>query len=454
MEKLRVSSYMIPVKLKQEEDKYMLIHGYTGAIDIVSGELLNDIQSVDEKINWVQPMVEHLLKRGYLTTKTQDEEYSYVKRIARALHKRDEILHKSFTWIVSYNCNFRCPYCFEGRDKKDSAHSFTFTKDMVDRTYRAMEEIEPRKELRNHCITLYGGEPLLKENEEIVSYIVSEGQKRGYVFHAITNGYDLNYFMDLLGKDAINHLQITIDGTKEYHNQTRVHYQDPNSFDKIISNIRQILDADLDVQVDIRVNTDNHNLHDFENLKGFFAEKGFFKYPNFRVYSALVINNDAMTEQEKEQVNITSSQIFLEQQRKEGNISSCNGYHSLYKKLNDAIHNQKAIALTSIYCASQAGGYVFSPLGEIYPCWDVVGNKEFQIGQLHPDSIQWYEVELNKWRSHDISTSSCRHCKFAFLCGGGCQAMKNKQCVYFQEILKSAVNDVYERVQCAQSIIN
>ena len=210
----------------------------------------------------------------------------------------------------------------------------------------------------------------------------------------------------------------------------------------------------MDVQVDIRVNTDNHNLHDFENLKGFFAEKGFFKYPNFRVYSALVINNDAMTEQEKEQVNITSSQIFLEQQRKEGNISSCNGYHSLYKKLNDAIHNQKAIALTSIYCASQAGGYVFSPLGEIYPCWDVVGNKEFQIGQLHPDSIQWYEVELNKWRSHDISTSSCRHCKFAFLCGGGCQAMKNKQCVYFQEILKSAVNDVYERVQCAQSIIN
>lgn len=30
MEKLRVSSYMIPVKLEKEEGKYMLIHGYTG----------------------------------------------------------------------------------------------------------------------------------------------------------------------------------------------------------------------------------------------------------------------------------------------------------------------------------------------------------------------------------------------------------------------------------------
>lgn len=30
METLRTSSYMIPVKLEQEEGKYMLIHGYTG----------------------------------------------------------------------------------------------------------------------------------------------------------------------------------------------------------------------------------------------------------------------------------------------------------------------------------------------------------------------------------------------------------------------------------------
>ena len=36
METLRTSSYIIPVKLESEEGKYMLIHGYTGAVDIVS----------------------------------------------------------------------------------------------------------------------------------------------------------------------------------------------------------------------------------------------------------------------------------------------------------------------------------------------------------------------------------------------------------------------------------
>lgn len=64
---LRTSSYMIPVKLEKEEGKYMLIHGYTGAIDIVSAELLHSIQA-NRKSQLTQSMIEQLLERGYLTT--------------------------------------------------------------------------------------------------------------------------------------------------------------------------------------------------------------------------------------------------------------------------------------------------------------------------------------------------------------------------------------------------
>ena len=84
---------MIPVKLEQEEGKYMLIHGYTGAMDIVSEALLNDIKSVGSKNNdLTRPMIESLLQRGYLTTKTQEEEYAYVARTASALHRKRAIL--------------------------------------------------------------------------------------------------------------------------------------------------------------------------------------------------------------------------------------------------------------------------------------------------------------------------------------------------------------------------
>lgn len=102
METLRTSSYMIPVKQEKEDDKYMLIHGYTGAIDIVTGSLLKKMKSIAKGHDFSESMLQTLLKRGYITTKTQEEEYAYVARMSRALHKRDEILYKSFTWIVSY----------------------------------------------------------------------------------------------------------------------------------------------------------------------------------------------------------------------------------------------------------------------------------------------------------------------------------------------------------------
>lgn len=132
MGQLRTSSYMIPVKLEQEEGQYMLIHGYTGAMDIVSEDLLSKIKSIASVNNLSESMLQTMLKRGYITTKTQEEEYAYVARMAKALHKREDILNTTFTWVVSYNCNFRCPYCFEERNKKDGKEKLSFTKKQVD----------------------------------------------------------------------------------------------------------------------------------------------------------------------------------------------------------------------------------------------------------------------------------------------------------------------------------
>lgn len=83
---LRTSSYMIPVKLESEKGKYMLIHGYTGAMDIVTEHLLEKIKSITTYHDFSESTLQTLLKRGYITTKTQDEEYEYVARVAYALH--------------------------------------------------------------------------------------------------------------------------------------------------------------------------------------------------------------------------------------------------------------------------------------------------------------------------------------------------------------------------------
>lgn len=89
METLRTSSYLIPVKLESEPGKYMLIHGYTGAIDIVTESLLKKIQAAASGVDLPEDTLQALIKRGYITTRSQEEEYAYVARMAKALHKKD-----------------------------------------------------------------------------------------------------------------------------------------------------------------------------------------------------------------------------------------------------------------------------------------------------------------------------------------------------------------------------
>lgn len=87
MENLKLSYYTIPVKLEDEENKYLLMHGYTGAIDIVSEEMLHKIMSVDTNALSADA-IKFLLKRGYFTYQNEMEEFSHVARLANALQKK------------------------------------------------------------------------------------------------------------------------------------------------------------------------------------------------------------------------------------------------------------------------------------------------------------------------------------------------------------------------------
>lgn len=442
METLRTSSYIIPIKL-DKDNKYMLIHGYTGAIDIVDKSLANQLITLQEihQKTFSAELLTFLKKRGYITDKTEEDEYNYVSRVVRTLHQKELMLYKTFTFIISYNCNFRCPYCFENRNKKNTEFHTAFNREMVDRAYLAIENIESRKLLRNKIITLYGGEPLLAQNKEIVTYLVHEGRKRGYKFHAVSNGYELDHFLKLLSPDLVCKVQVTIDGTKEYHNQRRKHYQDLGTFDKIISNIELALKQGIDITV--RVNNDNQNVENFAQLKTYFETIGFYTYPKFKLYSAMLQNNEAITNDEKTALTFASSHSYISKHKKMKTENACKDY-GLYQRIYTALKEKKPIPFKGTFCASQSGGYVLDCFGDIYPCWEVVGNKKMCIGNYLEKEINWNENIVEKWHTYDISINSfCQKCKYALYCGGGCVAHamsgNRNHCSYFQNIFDLAV---------------
>lgn len=438
----RVSSYIIKVSV--EAGKVMLLHGYSGAIDVVDtsvADLLCEGQTVSEE-GMDKALMQTLSKRGYLTDMSKEQENEYFRRMALALHKKDKLLYSSFTFVVTYDCNFRCPYCFESKLHNSESKRFAMTEEMVDKAFSAIETIRQQKQRPSKKIELFGGEPLLKENLSIIEYIVNKGIDKGFRFGAITNGYDLDAFGHLLSPDKICSLQITIDGMESMHNSKRVHKDGAPTFKKIVDNIKMALDCD--VYVTVRFNTDRSNFDELNLLKEYFDGLGYTANKRFHIDSARLENYDESLDS-KEKQTFLSQKEFVKKHEALDFEYGCHDY-AAYGKIYRAIYRKEPLPYKSTFCSSQTGGYVFDPFFKIYPCWEVIGDKEHCIGEYSGDAPKWHEEHMEYWRNDNLTChSACCTCKCALLCGGGCTAhnIRTKHCTHMMELIEYAAKKAY-----------
>lgn len=441
---LRVSSYIIFVDL--DDDSVMLLHGYAGSIDIVPrsvADLLRSRESVSCS-DFDSELFEGLANRRYLTKLSQEEENDYFRRMAVALHKKDMLLYASYTFVVTYDCNFRCPYCFERELVKGTHKRHAMTKEMVDKAFSAIMEIQKSKQRESKHITLFGGEPLLKENLELVEYIVAKGAEAGFTFSAITNGYDLDAFVHLLAPDSIRSLQITIDGTEDMHNQKRLHKDDVPTFKKIVDNIGMAIDKDI--AITIRFNTDRNNFSQLKELKAYFDELGYTKHKKFAIDSARLENFDESLDNKDKQAFLSQKEFIKKHETLDFEYG-CHDY-ATYGKIYRSIYKQTPLPYRSTFCYSQIGGYVFDPFFKIYPCWEVIGERDYCIGDYSGGVPVWDEHRLNYWHEDNITKrQACSTCKCALLCGGGCTAhnIRDHHCTHMLEMIAYAAKKAYNK---------
>lgn len=134
----RLSNYSIPIHV--DENKIFLIHGYTGAIDIVSKELFDDLlkNKFDELDN---ALIGYLEKRGILTRKNLEEERTHVARICELLKKRNLRFTPIIVTIpITYDCNFDCVYCFE--KKRNNIKGKIISKKQVDNIFQCLSNLK------------------------------------------------------------------------------------------------------------------------------------------------------------------------------------------------------------------------------------------------------------------------------------------------------------------------
>lgn len=446
---LKVSSYNIYIKTLDEDDKYLFVHGYTGAVDVVSEDiylcLLQAEENAEKLNNLSNKTVSVLQERGYLTQRSLEEEKNLLRKVAYSIREHNRT-NPVIAIIPTYNCNFRCSYCYESRLKKNGKQWMekVMSKEKVDAVFNMIEMLE--KENKSvKSIILYGGEPLLKQNYDIIEYIIKKCINAGIVIKCVTNGYDLEYYQELIGYGKIAFLQITLDGLAEIHDKRRFLSGGRPTFEIIANNIDLALK--LGAAVNARTNVDESNLDQLVELLELYRRKGWMDNKLFYPYFKSVQDCRESHENLVDELYIMKR---LEQFNKDRiNINS--SYSMLAQSFMHLFINKKYAPLRGGFCGAVNGHMVIDPYGDIYPCWAIAGNRESAAGSIYYTGNRDFYINMqqpdNKMEAY---IGQCSECPYALFCGGGCPVYTDNRrkdqgsyCSRFKSLFHEAVPEAY-----------
>ncbi|MDF2882252.1 MAG: radical protein [Clostridiaceae bacterium] len=413
-------------KFSQSGDYYVIDvnSGSVHAIDELVYDILNE-EGLEEKDAVIKRLnnkystsdvieaydeVQQLINEGTLYSKDL-----YEKIALRENNDTDYI--KALCLNIAHDCNLRCKYCFadegEYRGKREIMTAEVGKKaiDFV------LKKSGPRKNIE---IDLFGGEPLLAFNtvKEIVEYAKAQQVKynKNIRFTMTTNATLLNNeIMEYLDKNMGN-IVLSIDGRKSVNDKVRVRYDGSGSYDAILPNIKKMVNMrDKSKQYYARGTFTRENIDFFQDIMHL-ANNGF---DEISVEPVVLPEDNPLSLREEDLPKIFDQYDKLYEEmlkrHKEGN--SFKFYHfninlqggpCVYKRISGCGAGHEYVAIT--------------PSGDIYPCHQFVGNKDFILGNLNdPDKLD--ETISNKFKNANIyNKPQCKKCWARFYCSGGCQA--------------------------------
>lgn len=414
-----LSNYEIILPLDDSDS--LLVNGLYGAIDVVDRAEADALSEGEvEKLDIKEQ--ERLRERGHLTD-SPETEIGDLKMLAGVYRKifaeRELALHI----LPTYDCNFRCPYCFE-KHRLSCGEEWlkkTMSKEMVDKIFSAVERERKRGIKAREC-SLYGGEPFLPENREIIEYIAKKATAADMKITATTNGYSLDHFSDILSEYPFKSFQITLDGPKEDNDRRRVYIGGGGSYEKILENTGLALSKGI--RVNIRINTGPGNLERVHELKQVFKEKGFTDHPEFNYYYAPTDDeNYPGRDHGISSADILEALVRGGFEKKEA-VKHISQYAPVMNKIKKLLEKQDYLTPVDSYCGAEKMMYLVDREGAVYTCWDFAAMDEMRVGRLDMEKEKFaFTFELLKWNFRNVAQMpDCMKCPYVFACRGGCAA--------------------------------
>lgn len=247
----------IYIALSNEEEKVFLLTYNECLKNIKVGDLCNnknlDFEQTKKSLSLI----------SYLLNEEMSEDLSHNISI---LDSTDVVLNLELT----YKCNLKCSHCYQ---TESSSELIKYNKDSYVDFFKIKKIIAiMENKFDNFTVCLSGGEPTLHPNFIEIINILKESKKKIEII-LMTNGTTLD---KLLNKDnnlieKIDTFKISVDGfSKEIFEKIR----GINTYNKIITNLHEILKYDKEIVLAVSVN--RINMEDImNNLHGFLIENNF-----------------------------------------------------------------------------------------------------------------------------------------------------------------------------------
>jgi uncharacterized protein len=321
--------------------------------------------------------------------------------------QRNDTRKLALAVIPTLACNFACDYCYQGADK---AHE-TMGPRVQDAIVAMAERAAPTIDLLS--VLWYGGEPLARTDlilalsDRLLAVCAAHGIRwRASIF---TNGYLFSREVAMaLAKRGLAKIQITLDGTPEFHNARRYTLGGQGTFERIIANVKAAVDI-IRTHFSIRVNIDERNGDDIHRLIDYMAEQGLGGKPNLSVYFAPI---EAMTEGCRDVESVTLTK------RRYAELETELQAHAYQLGLS-ALPRPPRFA--SICDGISPASVLVAPNGDLHKCYETVSFPDKRIGTIFDASAAARSEARRDWLTWTpFANDTCRNCKILPNCAGGC----------------------------------
>jgi uncharacterized protein len=379
--------------------------------------------------------IKGLIEDELLFTKPEPETF------VKALGERKHVV-KALCLHIAHDCNLACRYCFAGEGEyhgERSLMSFEVGKAALDFL------VKNSGTRRNLEVDFFGGEPTL--NFEVVKQLVAYGRSleeennKHFRFTLTTNGVLLSSEIQEFANQEMDNVVLSIDGRKETHDRMRPNRGGGGSYDTVLPKFVEMAKSRDQERYYVRGTFTRNNL-DFSKDVLHLADLG-FRQISVEPVVAPEKESYALREEDVPEILEEYDRLAAEMAKRIGTDREFNFFHFMI----DLEGGPCALKRMS-GCGSGTDYLAVTPEGDLYPCHQFVGQKDFLMGNVR-EGVLRPEIAKEFGECNVFSKPECSSCFARYYCSGGCAANAWNFCGDIKGTYNIGCELEKKRVECA-----